>query len=707
MKNKTIIIDAAHREETRVAVLENNILQDFDREAVGVKHIKGNIYLARITRVEPSLQAAFIDYGEERHGFLPFADIHPEYFNLPEAEKQKLRELTAREVAPQAEAAEEVGSEVDVATTAPREDREERRDRRDNRRENSRDRDEDSDATMIAGSYSVEDETENSNSNIHTIYKRYNIQDVIKPNQTLLIQATKEERGNKGASMTTYISLAGKYCVLMSNTPNKGGVSRKVDNFRDRKILKAILTDLAIPTECSVIIRTAGVGKKPEEIKRDYEYLSRLWESINEMAKTSTAPTFIHAEDDVIKRCIRDVYNDQVSEVVIEGQLAFDSVSNFIKATMPFGEHNIKLHDERIPVFNKYRVEQQIAALYEKTIPLKSGGSIVVDHTEALVAIDVNSGRSTKESGVEDTAYATNLEAAREIARQLRLRDLAGLIVIDFIDMYDQKHRRNIERTLRDELQHDRARIQLGRISLFGLMEMSRQRLGASLFETITEPCKHCSGTGYIRSVEILAVGILRSIRHACADKQVGVIYVYTSHEVISYIANYKKCDIIAAEKNYNVHIFMHHSDDVGSGGYTIKKRKGLSDDERRELEMEVITGKVNQLGLERQFIESDSEGSAPDNREEETPSRERDDRRNDRGNDRGRDNRGVDNRGGDRDNRGGRGGRGGNNNNQRFNNKRRSGDRKFDDRGGNQRNGNAGAGAKSGVLKSLFNMFK
>lgn len=760
MTNKTIIIDAAHREETRVAVLENGILQDFDREAVGVKHIKGNIYLAKITRVEPSLQAAFIDYGEERHGFLPFADIHPEYFNLPEAEKQKLRDLTAREAAPHAEAieaAEEVGATegaeraTSIAAQAPRDpearetptrdnrndrggrserpersdrdrsdrggdrDRPERGDRRDNRdrRDNPRDRDEDSDAPMTAGSYSVEDETENNHSNIHTIYKRYNIQDVIKPGQVLLIQATKEERGNKGASMTTYISLAGKYCVLMSNTPNKGGVSRKVDNFRDRKILKAILSELTIPNDRSVIIRTAGVGKKPEEIKRDYEYLSRLWESINEMTKTSTAPSYIHAEDDVIKRCIRDVYNEQVSEVVIEGQQAFDSVSNFIKATMPYGEHNIKFHDERVPVFNKYRVEQQIAALYEKTIPLRSGGSIVVDHTEALVAIDVNSGRATKESGVEDTAYTTNLEAAREIARQLRLRDLAGLIVIDFIDMYDQKHRRNIERTLRDELQNDRARIQLGRISLFGLMEMSRQRLGASLFETITEPCKHCSGTGYIRSVEILAVGILRAIRHACADKQVGVIYVYTSHEVISYIANYKKNDIIATEKNYNVHIFMHHSDDVGSGGFTIKKRKGLSDDERRELEMEVVTGKVNQLGLERKFIESDAaekpireEGSS----EERFPAREpREDRRDNnrdrdnRGGERGdRDSRGGDRRNNNRDNRGGQG-------NPRFNNNKRRGNdnRRFDDRGDRGSQSNNSNGGKPSILGSIFKMFK
>jgi len=612
MTNKTIIIDAAHREETRVAVLENGILQDFDREAISVKQIKGNIYLGKITRVEPSLQAAFVEYGGDRHGFLPFADIHPDYYSISEAEKQKLRELTSTENTPQAIETDEVDTDQTIVKSP--EEKEHRHNRGSNNRNDrngrnfdNQKRDEEPESTMTTGTYSVEDETDNYRGNIHTIYKKYNIQDVIKSGQNILVQATKEERGNKGASMTTYISLAGKYCVLMSNTPNKGGVSRKVDNFRDRKILKAILSELTMPSEYSVIIRTAGVGKKPEEIKRDYEYLNRLWESIKEVSKTSTAPTFIHAEDDVIKRCIRDVYNEQVSEVVIEGQEAYETVSNFIKATMPSGNHNILFHDDRVPVFNKYRVEQQISALYEKNISLKSGGSIVVDHTEALVAIDVNSGRSTKESAVEDTAYNTNLEAAREIARQLRLRDLAGLIVIDFIDMYDQKHRRNIERTLRDELQNDRARIQLGRISLFGLMEMSRQRLGASLFETITEPCKHCEGTGYIRSVEILAVGILRAIRYACADKQVGVVYVYTSHEVISYIANYKKHEIIGAEKSYNVHIFMHHSDDVGSNGFTIKKRKGLSDDERREIEMEVTTGKVNQLGLERKFLDSET----------------------------------------------------------------------------------------------------
>jgi ribonuclease E len=594
---KIILIDAAHREETRVAVLQDGILQDFDREAIAIKQIKGNIYQSRVVRVEPSLQAAFVDYGSDRHGFLPFADIHPDYYQIPEAERQKLREMN--------QPAKQQDEDENIPSQAPRQSAAENQD-------------DDSSDSIVTGAFSVEDETGGYRGNIHSIYKRYQIQDAIKPGQLILVQCAKEERGNKGASMTTYISLAGKYSVLMANTPNKGGVSKKVDNFRDRKLLKSVLNDLNVPAERSVIIRTAGVGKKPEEIKRDCDYLSRLWDSIKEASDTSKTPTFIHAEDDVIKRCIRDVYSEQVSEVVVEGAEAFETVMNFVKLTMPHSAHNVKLHDERVPIFNKYRVEQQISALYEKQINLPSGGSIVIDHTEALVAIDVNSGRSTKEINVEETAVTTNLEAVKEISKQLRLRDLAGLVVIDFIDMYDQKNRRNVERTLRDELQHDRARIQLGRISVFGLLEMSRQRLGASFFETITEPCKHCSGTGYVRSVEILAVSILRSIRHSCADKQAGVIYIYTDSKTIAYMMNFKKGEIVSTEKNYNIHIFMHPSEDVGSQGFTIKKRKSLSDEERREIEMPVTTGKVNQLGLEKSYFES----YAPIDTEEESDQR-------------------------------------------------------------------------------------
>ncbi len=622
---KTILIDAAHREETRVAVLESGILQDFDREAIAIKQIKGNIYLAKVTRVEPSLQSCFVDYGSDRHGFLPFADIHPDFYQIPESERQKLRDINNQ--APRSDEEDGHDSEERDRVNAPRE-------------RDAKDKD-DAEDSITTGAHSVEDETGAYRGNVHSIYKRYNIQDVIKPGQLILVQTSKEERGNKGASMTTYISIAGKYCVLMANTPNKGGVSKKVDNFRDRKLLRSILNELNTPVDRSVIIRTAGVGKKPEDIKRDCDYLNRLWSNIKESADSSTAPAFIHAEDDVIKRCIRDVYNENVGEVIIEGAEAFNTVLSFVKLTMPGSAHNIKLHEERVPIFNKYRVEQQITALYEKNINLPSGGSIVIDHTEALVAIDVNSGRATREIGVEETAFHTNLEAVKEIAKQLRLRDLAGLVVIDFIDMYEQRHRRNVERVLRDELENDRARIQIGRISVFGLLEMSRQRLGASFFETITEPCKHCAGTGYVRSVEILAVSILRAIRHSCSDKQAGVIYVYTNSETIAYIMNFKKHEIMATERNYDVHIFMHQGDDVGSQGFNIKRRKSLSDDERREIEMQVTTGKVNQLGLERNYLDNSSseEDVAPESdRGNRRPPRDNNRRKNN--NRRDRDNR-------------------------------------------------------------------
>lgn len=580
MTTKSILIDAAHREEVRVAVLEGGVLQDFDRETFSIKQLKGNIYQAKVTRVEASLQAAFVDYGSNRHGFLPFADINFAYYQLPESERQRLQEVTKEQSRPESD--------------------------EDQREIRSDEGDEDNEKTIVTGLYSLDEDAELPSRNIQNLHKRYNIQDVIKPGQMLLVQVTKEERGNKGVSMTTYISLAGKYCVLMANTPNKGGVSKKVDNYRDRKILKSILNEIAAPNDRSIIIRTAGIGRKPDEIKRDYEYLSRLWDNIKSVAGTSSnSPTLIHSKDDIIRRCIRDIYSDGMDEIVIEGKTAFDTAISFAKLLMPGGRHNIKLHDDRIPIFNKYRVEQQIASLYNKQVPLVSGGSIVIDHAEALVAIDVNSGKATRESGVEETAFNTNLEAVKEIARQLRIRDLAGLIVIDFIDMYDQKHKRIIERTLRDNLQNDRARIQIGRISAFGLMEMSRQRLGASFFELITEACRHCEGTGYVRSSEVVTMGILRAIRHASSDKQTGVIYIYTTSQVVAYMMNYKRAEIYAIEKNCGIHIFVHPTDEIPEVGFVLKKRKSLNDDEKRDLEMEVTIGKVNQMGIDRNYLES------------------------------------------------------------------------------------------------------
>ena len=658
MTNKSILIDAAHKEETRVVVTDNGILQDFDRETVSVQKVKGNIYLAKVTRVEPSLQAAFLDYGQERHGFMPFGDIHPDYFTLSEEEKNNISQLISSQRSQNKEKEEE-GDDLGDEETGPS-----------TKSENAQ-----SDS-MDTGSYCIDDEAEAAGSGdlLQAIHKRFKIQDVIKAGQMLLVQVTKEERGNKGASMTTYISLAGKYCVLMANTPNKGGVSRKVENFRDRKILRNILKDLEIPEDRSVIIRTAGVGKKPEEIKRDYEYLSKLSQSIDEASAGLKSPAFIHGEDDVIKRCIRDVYNEDVAEVIIEGDEAYATVTKFIEMTMPSGDHNIVHYKDRTPIFSKFGVEQQISALYQKEVPLKSGGSIVIDQTEALVSIDVNSGRSTKESGIEQTAYQTNLEASREIAKQLRLRDLAGLVVIDFIDMSDQRNRRQIERTLRDELKDDRARIQLGRISIFGLLELSRQRLGSSLFETITQPCKTCNGSGYVGSPEVCAIAIFRAIRNACNDKQTKVVYINTSGEVISHIANYKRRDLLITEKNYNINIILTEDDETGAAGFKIKKRKALSQQEKRDLDLEVETGKVNLLEIERNYYDNSDSDDGDINSDK--PSY---------------------------DNRPKRSG------NKRWDNKnrKRNDNRKKNPHHSGKKDFNKPSGKSGGVINSLFNIFK
>lgn len=664
MTNKSILIDAAHKEETRVVVTDNGILQDFDRESISVKKVKGNIYLAKVTRVEPSLQAAFIDYGEDKHGFLPFNDIHPSYFDLNDEERKSVEDLLGKS---QVKNDEDNSEEEDQVSDGVVE----------NISQQS------GDEGSSNGTHSVEDEVETSRDGFsQAIYKKFKIQDVIKSGQLILIQVTKEERGNKGASMTTFISLAGKYCVLMPNTANKGGVSRKVENFRDRKILRSILSELEIPTDRSVIIRTAGVGKKPDEIKCDYEYLSRLWQSIMESAKEVKNPLFIHGEDDVIKRCIRDVYNEDVAEVIVEGKEAYDNVKKYIDLTMPSGDHNIVHFQDRTPIFSKLGIENQISALYQKEISLKSGASIVIDQAEALVAIDINSGRATKESDIEETAYQTNLEACKEIAKQLRLRDLAGLVVIDFIDMDDQKHRRQVERTLRDELRDDRARIQLGRISEFGLLELSRQRLGSSLFETITQPCQHCHGTGYVKSVEVCTMSIFRAIRNAAIEKQTKVIYVYTSSQVISHIANFKRKELLVTEANYKVNIFLHQDEDVGSAGFKIKKRKSLSSQERREINFEKETGKVNQLDIQKDhfdnFVASDIEDSESSDNDNHSNNKDRNNR-----NSRSRS----------------KGGRAPNNRN------RRGGSNKNNQR--NRSRSNPQKSQKTGIIKSVFGIFK
>lgn len=648
---KQMIIDAAHKEETRVALLEEGIIQDFDREAASIKQLKGNVYLAKITRIEPSLQAAFIDYGSDRHGFLPFADIHPDYYNISDEDKTNLKsikslsELTSDNDAEDEEEVEKSEGEEDLSgeraehkvddseeTSEKVEDKvEDKSEDKDEKQDYSNNKDsstlhEESDDIQSINKYSVDEETETGEGDEkegekNSPVEKIKIQDVIKEGQWVLIQVLKEERGNKGVAVTTYISLAGKYCVLMPGNPNKGGVSKKITNLRDRKALKAILRELKISEQNSIIVRTAGVGKKPEDIKNDYKYLARLWDSIKENTLKSKAPTFIHAEDDVIRRSIRDVYNENVEEVIVEGKEAYEIVSSLVKFISKKGATKVKLYNEKVPVFDFYRIERQISELYNKKVSLPSGGSIVIDQTEALVAIDVNSGKATKEQNVEGMAVATNLEAAKEIARQLRLRDLAGLVVIDFIDMFDSRNRRAVEKTIRDALEWDRARIQIARLSMFGLLEMSRQRLGASFFESSTDPCPHCGGTGVIKSVEIVATSVLRAIRHAATDRQTKAVHVYTSADVAVYILNFKREDIEEIQANYKVYIFINHDASVASNDFYIKKRNSLTEKEKKHLDLIKKEAKVT-ISFEEGMSYDESDDS-----EDNSEHKQRDDR--------------------------------------------------------------------------------
>ena len=597
--SKKILIDGAFKEETRVALIENDVLQDYDREDFNFKQLKGNIYLAKITRIEPSLQAAFIDYGGDRHGFLPFSDIHPDYYNIPQdgirdlkevkffQNNDNLEELEKSNI--QLENEQETKTAEETSTEVNSDDNTEEHERLDASKNNN----DDDDGIEVIPNYSVDEEAgDNNNSND---YNQYKIEDVIKEGQYVLVQVLKEERGNKGVAMTSYISIAGKYCVLMVNSPERGGVSKKVTNLNDRKILKSILRSLNVPHDKSIILRTAGVGKKPEEILKDYLYLIRLWNAIKEATLESKAPAFIHAEDDIIKKTIRDLYTDDVDEVLVEGSDVFKSVKGLIKIISNNSHDTVaKLYTEKVPLFQKYNIESQLLDLYNNKVNLPSGGSIVIDQTEALVAIDVNSGKATKEKNVEEMATATNIEAANEIARQLKLRDLAGLVVIDFIDMFELKNRRIVEKAMRDAMSTDRARIQIARLSIFGLMELSRQRLGASFMERTSEVCPRCKGKGKIKSKEIVALSILRSIKYATTDKQINVITVETTPDLSHYLLNFKRKDIAQIEKDYNVYIFIEENESIDDNNYNIKKRKGLTNDEKKDLEPQQKLGKVN-----------------------------------------------------------------------------------------------------------------
>ncbi len=580
-----MFIDARHSEETRVAVLKGNRIEEFDFESAEHKQIKGNIYLAKVTRVEPSLQAAFVDFGGNRHGFLAFSEIHPDYYQIPSQDREALL------------AEEQAHADEEAALRAAEEDEEDEEDFDDNGGDGSGVEEIDADiADEVStiedghvehghdddadeGEQAAEDNGEEGQSRDRrgrgrrqgrggngrakemdelrakrqALRRRYKIQDVIQRRQVLLVQVVKEERGNKGAALTTYLSLAGRYCVLMPNSSHGGGISRKINSAGDRKRLKQIVSELSLPRSMGLIVRTAGLQRTKTEIKRDFDYLARLWDEIRENTLSSSAPALIHSDSDLIKRAIRDIYNRDIEEVIVEGEEGYKSAKAFMKLLMPSHARRVKAYSDPVPLFQRAGAEDQLSAMYDPVVQLKSGGYLVINPTEALVSIDINSGRSTKEHGIEQTALNTNLEAAREIARQLRLRDMAGLVVIDFIDMEYGSNVRKVEKAMKESLKNDRARIQVGRISGFGLMEMSRQRLRTGVLEATTRSCPHCDGTGLVRTASSAGLSALRLIEDEAAKGKGTVISLFASTEAAIYLLNTKRADLAEIELRYGV----------------------------------------------------------------------------------------------------------------------------------------------------------
>ncbi|MBD3786649.1 MAG: ribonuclease E/G, partial [Sphingomonadales bacterium] len=642
---KKMLIDATHAEETRVVVVDGNKVEEFDFETINKRQLAGNIYLAKVTRVEPSLQAAFVDYGGNRHGFLAFAEIHPDYYQIPVADRQALIEeerLAAEaeeaeenrpksrrsrsrrggakaekaaqddavvrsedipgmgvvdpeglseEGAGEAGAAEEAAAEpvvtagegaaegvVDApetetplsaeATEADADEAED--DSADHHDHDHHDHPVDDEIESVA----EEDVHEEISAPRKPRARRYKIQEVIKVRQIMLVQVVKEERGNKGAALTTYLSLAGRYCVLMPNTARGGGISRKITNAADRKKLKEIASEMEVPQGAGLIIRTAGSQRTKTEIRRDYEYLMRLWEQIRELTLKSIAPAPIYEEGDLIKRTIRDLYSKDIDEVLVEGERGYRAAKDFMRMIMPTHAKQVVHYREQLPLFARFQVESYLASMFNPVVQLKSGGYIVIGVTEALVAIDVNSGRATKEGSIEETALKTNLEAADEVARQLRLRDLAGLIVIDFIDMEERRNNAAVEKRLKEKLKTDRARIQVGRISGFGLMEMSRQRLRPGMIESTTQPCPHCHGTGLIRSDDSLALQVLRAIEEEGTRKRSREVLVRCPVAVANYLMNAKREHIAGIEARYGMAVRLEAAPDLVSPDFSIEKFK-------------------------------------------------------------------------------------------------------------------------------------
>jgi ribonuclease E len=623
MANK-MLIDATHPEETRVVVVRGSRIEEFDFEAASRKPLRGNIYLAKVTRVEPSLQAAFVEYGGNRHGFLAFSEIHPDYYQIPVADRQALladearadreeeRDEEKREKrgrrdrgrrgdrdgrAKKASSDETVSAEaVELADTAPTDESapasaeevaaaiaesagedavaEATPQARDNEDDAAGDREpaearrrseddesgddhgsedgEQEEPEQLGGGDALDDMPERPQ---RSSRRQYKIQEVIKRRQIILVQVVKEERGNKGAALTTYLSLAGRYSVLMPNTGKGGGISRKITNAEDRKRLKEIAQELEVPEGMGLILRTAGASRTKVEIKRDYEYLMRMWESVRELTLASVAPALVYEEGNLVKRSIRDLYNKDIDEVHVAGDEAYREAKDFMRMLMPSHAKSVKAYREQTPLFASFGIESQLDAMFSNTVTLKSGGYIVINQTEALVAIDINSGRSTREHNIEDTALKTNLEAAEEISRQLRLRDLAGLIVIDFIDMEENRNNRAVEKKLKECLKDDRARIQVGRISAFGLLEMSRQRIRTGVLESSSVPCPHCAGAGMMRSASSVSLQILRALEETLIKSASHNLNVRTRPEVALYVLNQKRAHLADLEARFNVAI--------------------------------------------------------------------------------------------------------------------------------------------------------
>ena len=647
---KKMLIDATHAEETRVVVVDGNKVEEFDFESQNKRQIAGNIYLAKVTRVEPSLQAAFVDYGGNRHGFLAFSEIHPDYYQIPVADREALMaeekayaEAMAAEAEQEAQrpkrtrkrrgkpaaqhssdpietremtavdgmetidlsadeegeapaslldddlpevAASEIAEINDTAEGAPESEPESAEAEAVVEPSSAQvtaytvdtadDQDQEDEDLADDGIESVaqEDDSEDLRPVRKPRPRRYKIQEVIKVRQIMLIQVVKEERGNKGAALTTYLSLAGRYCVLMPNTARGGGISRKITNAADRKKLKANATTIVVPAGAGLIVRTAGAKRTKTEIKRDYEYLQRMWEQIRELTLKSSAPAAIYEEGDLIKRSIRDLYNRDIDEVLVEGAAGYRNAKDTMKMIMPSHAKNVKHYVDSIPLFARFQVESFMDGMFNPTVQLKSGGYLVIGITEALVAIDVNSGRATKESSIEQTALNTNLEAAEEVARQLRLRDLAGLIVIDFIDMDERRNNIAVEKRLKDKLQSDRARIQVGRISGFGLMEMSRQRLRPGMLEASTQPCAHCHGTGLIRSQDSLGLTILRELEEEGGRARSKEVLIKAPISIANFLINQKREHISQIEQRHGMAVRIEADPFLISPDYTIEKFK-------------------------------------------------------------------------------------------------------------------------------------